>query len=227
MSFDVARLLDPSPMAMEMGYRRLDSGILHVAARTDLHRCTGEMFDWWFGSRPETREYRWWHPKDHVSSAWSGGAKGSSIGATHVVEERLTNLPPVKLQLQFRDATETFSEAALQDAKANGAVSAVLVGHVGPGEDAKLDETGRMIGSRVIHICRDTEWGTVLRSAFLLGWDLPDVGVPAQALGELFPDIMAPNLLQHCYDEMTFLSRILPSVYAAEAMSPDQIRRPW
>ena len=38
MTFDeVDRLLDPSPLPLETGYERLADGVLHVAARTDLH----------------------------------------------------------------------------------------------------------------------------------------------------------------------------------------------
>ncbi len=227
MNFDFSRLLDPSPMALETGYRRLDNGVLQVSVRTDLNNCKGNMFEWWFGSRPGTREYRWWHPKDHVSSTWEEGEKGSPVGAIHVVEERLTDLPVTALRLQFRDPAETFDAAALLAARQSGAVSGIVCGHVGPGEDAKRTPDGRMIGSRVVHICRDTEWGTVLRSTFLLGFDLPDLGAPPQALSELFPDEMGPNLLQHCYDEMTFLSRVLPSIFAAEGMKPEDIMRPW
>ena len=54
-------LLDPPPQ-LETGFERLPNGVLHVACRTDLHNCTGEMFEWWFRSRPGTREYIWWHP---------------------------------------------------------------------------------------------------------------------------------------------------------------------
>ena len=71
----IDRLLDPAPMPLEMGYERLDSGVLHVALRTDMHHCTGAMFEWWFRFRPQTREYLWWHPIDHVSSEWSEGSE--------------------------------------------------------------------------------------------------------------------------------------------------------
>jgi DAPG hydrolase PhiG domain len=37
-------LLNPTPMPLETGYERLPDGVLHVACRTDLHGCTGEMF---------------------------------------------------------------------------------------------------------------------------------------------------------------------------------------
>ena len=51
----------PRPLQLETGFERLPNGVLHVACRTDLHNCTGEMFEWWFRSRPGTREYIWWH----------------------------------------------------------------------------------------------------------------------------------------------------------------------
>ena len=63
---ETASLLDPSPLKLETGYERLPDGVLHVACRTDLHGCTGEMFEWWFRFRPDTQKYIWWHPVDHV-----------------------------------------------------------------------------------------------------------------------------------------------------------------
>ena len=97
MDYDFDRLLDPTPMALEMGYERLDSGVLDIAVRTDLHGCSGAMLEWWFDSRPGDREYRWWHPLDHISSSWGGGKAGKLVGSTHVVEERLTQLPAQNL----------------------------------------------------------------------------------------------------------------------------------
>ena len=85
---DRARLLDPRPMPLELGWERHDSGVLHLAIRTDMHGCTGEMLEWWFGSRPATREYRWWHPRDHVSSTWIEGTPGVIAGAIHQEDRR-------------------------------------------------------------------------------------------------------------------------------------------
>lgn len=227
MDFDFNRLLDSRPLPMEMGFDRDDSGILHIACRTDMHRCTGAMIDWWFGSRPMTREYRWWHPIDHISSDWAGGSKGTAVGATHIVEEKLTDLPAIKLQVQFRDPAEAFSADVLAAARASGAVSAVIFGHVGPGEGAQHRSDGALVGSRLIHIARDTQWGTALRSHFLLAYDLPALGLPKEAVVEAFPDAFGPAVLQHCYDEFTMLSKILPSIYLAEAIDPSEVRRPW
>ena len=68
------RLLDPVPLRLETGWERLPDGVLHVACRTDLHGCTGERVEWWFRSRPDTQQYIWWHPVDHVSSEWLDAA---------------------------------------------------------------------------------------------------------------------------------------------------------
>jgi len=67
---DVAELLSPEPLELATGYEHLDDGVLHVAVRTDMRACTGEMFGWWFRSRPDTERYIWWHPRDHISSEW-------------------------------------------------------------------------------------------------------------------------------------------------------------
>ena len=112
------RLLDPRPMPLETGFERLPNGVLHVACRTDLHGCTGEMFEWWFRFRPDTQKYVWWHPVDHVSSDWIGGSEGTHVGSIHKVEEYFTGLPSEKLLIQFREATEFFDDAAYRAAKA-------------------------------------------------------------------------------------------------------------
>ena len=38
---ELNRLLNASPMPLELGYERLASGVLHIAVRTDMHGCTG------------------------------------------------------------------------------------------------------------------------------------------------------------------------------------------
>ena len=114
------RLLDPTPMAIETGYERLADGVLHVAIRTDMIGCSGAMFEWWFGSRPMTREYRWWHPADHVSSDWEEVREGTHIGSIHQVSEAFTSGEPELLSIQFRDPEEMFDAAALGAARYRG-----------------------------------------------------------------------------------------------------------
>lgn len=224
---DAGRLLDPAPMPLEMGYERLPSGVLHVAVRTDLHKCTGEMFEWWFRFRPDTQQYIWWHPIDHVFSDWPEGEAGTHVGSIHVVEEYFTGLPAEKLSIQFRDNSEFFDPAKYASARQSGALSASVCGRVGFSHEPPRREDGAVLGGRLLHIGRDTPWGCALRSHFYMGQDLPAIGKSPAEVEELFPDAFGQALLMHCYDEFTFLSRFLPSLFVAENRQTHQVRRPW
>jgi hypothetical protein len=221
------RLLDPTPLALEMGYERLDDGVLHVAARTDMHQCTGAMFEWWFRSRPGTREYVWWHPLDHVSSEWREFRPDTHVGSIHQVVEGFTGSPPEPLSIQFRDPEEFFDPAGLSAARSSGAVSVVICARAGPGFEPRRGADGAIIGSRMIHLGRDTPWGLALRSHFFLGHDLPSLGASPAELVQMLKEDHAPRLLQHCYDEFRNLSQFLPSLYAAEARTAEATSRAW
>ena len=49
-----------------------------------------------------------------------------------------------------------------------------------------------------------------LRSHFYMGADLPDLGVSPEEIEALVPDEFGQGLLQHAYDEFTYLSALLP-----------------
>ena len=87
MEFDeVEALLSPTPLPLETGYERLASGALHVAVRTDMRGCSGEMFEWWFRWRCDTQKYIWWHPVDHVFSGWQGELRDDThVGSVRCV----------------------------------------------------------------------------------------------------------------------------------------------
>lgn len=221
------RLLDPTPMPVETGYERLPNGVLHVACRTDLRGCDGEMFEWWFRSRPNTQQYVWWHPVDHVSSDWIGGDSSTHVGSIHKVEEFFTGLPAAKLLIQFRPNEEFFDADAYRTARSEGYVSASVCGRTGMSWEAPVLPDGRLLGGRLLHIGRDTPWGCALRSHFYMGEDLPAIGKTPNEIAELVPDTMAVGLLQHCYNEFTFLSRFLPSLFIAENRSTRAVKVPW
>lgn len=224
---DANRLLEPAPMALETGWERLEDGVLHVACRTDLHNCRGEMFEWWFRSRPNTQHYIWWHPLDHVSSEWIVGPSTTHIDSIHKVEESFSGSPVEKLLIQFRDPEEFFDAGALRDALAMRHLSAAICGRGGHGWEAPKDPQGRILGTRLLHVCRDTDWGCVLRSHFFLGQDLPMAGKSAEEVAAIIPDKVGPALIQHCYNEFTFLSRFLPSLFVAENRSTHPVVVPW
>lgn len=221
------RLLDPAPMNLETGYERLPDGVLHVACRTDLHGCTGEMFEWWFRFRPDTQKYIWWHPVDHVFSDWIGGDGSTHVGSTHQVEEFFTGLPAAKLLIQFREAAEFFDAKAYERARADKRISAAVCGRTSHGWDAERLPDGRILGGRLLHVGRDTPWGCALRSHFYMGQDLPAAGKTPEEVKALVPDEFGVALLQHCYNEFTFLSRFLPSLFIAENRKTHHITVPW
>jgi hypothetical protein len=196
-STPVDRLWDPSPMALETGYERLADGSLHVACRTDLHRCNGEKFEWWFRSQPGTREYVWWHPVDHVSSEWLDCSKGTHVGSIHTVEEYFTGRPFAQLVIQFRDPHGFFDPSKYDEAKRTKQTSSAVCARGGRSWNAPGDQADRMLGSRLFHVTRDTNWGCVVRSHFLLGHDLPLQGLAPEEVSSRVLVDAAEALLVH------------------------------
>lgn len=203
-------LLRADPLALEMGVQRERSGVLHVAARTDMPGCTGAMFEWWFRFAPDTEQYSWWHPLDHVSSQWRELSPGSHVGSTHVVQERLGTDEVYDLLIHFVDEEGFFGGSRAAGARDDGNVSGLVCAHIGLGHDAPHDEHGRPIGGRMSHIARDTPTGMVLRSRFWLG-----VGLPEHA-AQAIPEQMGIQLMQHAHTEFKYLAAFLPSLYIAE-----------
>jgi hypothetical protein len=224
---EIPALLNAAPMPLETGYERFDDGVLHVACRTDLHACTGEMFEWWFRFRPNTQQYIWWHPIDHVFSDWIETRAGTHVGSIHVVEEYFTGLPAEKLSIQFRDATEFFEPADYAAARTEKAVTAAVCARIGLSHEPARDPQGRILGGRLLHIGRDTRWGCALRSHFYLGLDLPALGRSPAEVEAIFPDEFGRALLQHCYNEFTYLSKFLPSLFIAENRTSLELTPPW
>jgi hypothetical protein len=67
----------------------------------------------------------------------------------------------------------------------------------------------------------------VLRSHFYLGQDLPDTGASPDEVARVAPDEFGIALLQHAYNEFTFLSRFLPSLFIAEHRDERTPSVPW
>lgn len=213
----ISQLLEPAPLALETGYERLPDGVLHVAVRTDMRGCTGEMFEWWFRWRCDTQKYIWWHPVDHMFSAWQGDLSDEThVGSEHIVNEWFTGTPAQDAIIQFRDPSEFFDPAAYELARNERRVSAAVLGRIGFSHQPPRQPDGAVIGGRLLHVGRDTEWGLALRSHFFVGLDLPGLGVAADEIERELPDVFGRALLQHAYNEFTFLSRFLPSLFIAE-----------
>ncbi len=221
---DAAKLLDPGPLPLEMGIQRLESGVLHVAARTDMPHCKGRMFEWWFRFAPDSYQYAWWHPIDHVSSRWVETSPRTHVGSTHLVEERLGGDEVYALQIHFIDPKEIFGAEAFDAAVERGDVSAIVAAQIGMGEEPLRDERGRPNNGRMAHICRDTPDGMVLRSRFWLGGGS---GLPPEALRGAISEEVGLGLMRHANTEFKYLSRFLPSLYVADRREAEPVELPW
>ena len=100
-------------------------------------------------------------------------------------------------------------------------------GRVGFSHEPPRTEEGAVLGGRVLHIACDTPWGSCLRSHFYLGQDLPSLGANRQDLERACPDELGRALLQHCYNEFTFLARFLPSLFLGENRARIGVELPW
>ncbi|VWD16048.1 hypothetical protein BLA50215_03576 [Burkholderia lata] len=220
---DHTPLLNPAPMTLETGVQCLENGNLLVAVRTDLHGCKGRMLDWWFTFFETTQHIKWWHPVDHVEhlgwdSNWRKG--GSYHGASISAIESLAEIPPVAAKLKFHDPRDIFTPKTVEDVFASGQVSAIVAARIGFGDKVKLDENGDPMSGQMLHVARDTPFGCVLRSRFVLGLDDEHADhAPSEAMGLA--------LMRHCYTEFTFLSRFLPSLYYGEKANGEDVPLPW
>lgn len=204
------RVLDPEPLPLETGVTRLDSGTLLVAARTDMPFCAGPMFEWWFRFAPDSGQYLWWHPLDHVSSEWRETNPRTHVGSTHVVRERLSGSEVHDLVIHFVDEDEFFGGDHAARAREEGRVSGLVCAYIGNGHDGPTDDRGRPIGGRMCHVARDTAEGMVLRSRFWLGYDAP------KEIAAEIPEAMGLQLMQHANTEFRYLGKYLPSLYRAD-----------
>ncbi|MGR2661738.1 MULTISPECIES: DAPG hydrolase family protein [Chromobacterium] len=215
-------LLQPGPLMLETGVRRLDDGRLLVAARTELPGCAGRMFDWWFTFFDSTQHIRWWHPHDHVElRGWDGRRSTGRgyVGATVRAVEALGEVPPVPAVLKFHPPETFFGAGRLSAALARGDVSAAVCARIAFGEEPRLSADGDPLDGEMVHLTRDTAHGAVLRSRFLLG--------AADGVGEPVPERLGLELMRHCYNEFSCLARLLPSLYYGEHANGEKGPLAW
>lgn len=220
---DINHLLLPDPLHVEMGIERDENGIMTVAVRTDLQGCKGRMVEWWFTFFETTQHICWWHPHDHVEHhGWDDKwVKGQSyIGASIHAVESLGDIPPVAAKLKFREPSDFFEQEKLHQAIENQYISSAVCASIGFGDDIQMDTHGFPIDGKMVHLTRDTDFGCVLRSRFVLGASLEN---PLEQL----PDAVGLGLMRHCYNEFTYLSRFLPSLYYGEHANDEKAPLPW
>jgi hypothetical protein len=215
---DVRSLLHTPYIPMEAGYALNSDGMYHVAATTYMKDVTGEMIDWWFGWVTNTTQYKLWHPKDHVSSDWSGPhGNGIYIGGHHLVREYIGGELQT-LRISFKDPSVYFGENWKEEFQAKNYSTAVCgtVGiWTGPGIAAL--QVGHLV-----HLVKDEFNGVRMRSRFWLG----DISIlPSKELrAKIISQAMVKGLAQHTTEEMAILSNILPALYKKETKGPQSTK---
>jgi hypothetical protein len=184
----------------------LRDGGIQVSVRTDMPGVTPAMRDWWFGWHgSDSRRYKLWHPRAHVSAQWSkNGGGGGYVGRTSLVQEYLGS---------------AFSRPAIQF------VEPSVVGLGGVGDDdaaicARLGSSDIPVDvGWLVHHVRPTPDGAEMRSRFWIagrhvalraGTSLADRALRMIATSQL------PNprdLVVHCAQEMNHLSGFLAELH--------------
>jgi len=182
---EVNQLLEPGYSTFETGYKRLANGQMYIAVLTRMPRCEAKMIDWWFGYAGDTAKYSLWHP-DHIVGDWANWKPGHYIGASHLVHEYIGG-ELVKLKITFFEPSKIFDTSRFARAR----VGAAICGNV-----AALEEPEEL--GHLVHFVRDAKLGCEMRSRFwLFNGD----------------EKMGAGLMQHCIEEMSQLSSVLPELY--------------
>ena len=192
--------------------RRLSDGSYLVAVRTPMPSVKAEMVRWWFAEFLKTTEhYKWWHPSDHVWMDWENKIPGEIIGASHLVHEYIGG-ELSKLRIQFVNPSEFFGY------NPNDGNTFVICARAG-----MLDIEINI--AKMCHIVKNNENGSEMRSRFWLGHVAIREGnqtIPSitgflgnMAISRLFALSKkdAEDLKLHAKEEMSFLAKLLPSLY--------------
>lgn len=205
----LARFDDSATMA-SAGYQQTENGYgvlrdngIHVAVRTDMPGVTPRMWEWWFAWHgDDSRRYKLWHPRAHVSARWRAPGTGY-VGRTSLVQEYLGS-GFTRVAIQFVDP----ALLGLGDLGDDVAVCARL-----GSSDVPVD-----VGWLVHHV-RPTDQGSEMRSRFWMGGRHVALRVGSSPVdravrpvaARLLPD--PRDLLVHCAQEMNHLAAFLPELH--------------
>ncbi len=201
---DVPAILDEGYQQTENGYGVLRDGGFQVSVRTDMPGVTPAMWTWWFGWHgSDSRRYKLWHPRVHVSAQWRDGrGDGSYVGRTSLVCEYLGS--------SFSRVAIQFVEPSTLGLEPGDAVTVC----------ARLGSSEIPVGvGWLVHHVRATPTGAEMRSRFWMGGghvalragkSLVDRALRPVAARQL-PD--PRDLMVHCAQEMNHLAGFLPALY--------------
>jgi hypothetical protein len=212
-----AGVADDGYQQTENGYGVLEDGGYQVSVRTDMPGVTPAMWVWWFGWHGcDTRRYKLWHPRAHLSAAWKDGDVPDTgrVGAARYVGRWSMISEYIGSSLLSGAIQFVAPESMGLPSDSDDAVA--VCARLGTG-DAPVD-----VGWFIHHI-RSTQGGAEMRSRFWMGGQHIAVrnapGMASKAMRPTASRILgdaeanARNLLVHCAQEMNHLAGFLPELY--------------
>lgn len=217
---DAASLADEGYQQTENGYGLRDDGGLQVSVRTDMPGVTPRMWSWWFGWHgSDTRRYKLWHPRAHLSAYWKDGAKDQDaaregarryVGRWSMISEYIGST--------MLNAAIQFVEPVTFGLPSDSDDAVCICARLGSG-DVPVD------AGWFVHQIRSTQGGAEMRSRFWMGGPHIAVrnapGVASLAVRPIASRVLgtseatARNLLVHCAQEMNHLAGFLPELHDA------------
>ena len=217
---DAASVADEGYQQTENGYGMLEDGSLQVSVRTDMPGVTPAMWSWWFGWHgSDTRRYKLWHPRAHLSATSKDGSKDGATGRKG--EQRYIgrwSMISEYIGSTMLNAAIQFVTPATMGLPADNDDAVSICARLGSG-DAPVD------AGWFVHQIRSTQGGAEMRSRFWMGGphiavrNAPGVAsrvvrpIASRVLGS--SEATARNLLVHCAQEMNHLAGFLPELHEA------------
>lgn len=220
---DAASVADEGYQQTENGYGVLSDGGYQVSVLTDMPGVTPAMWSWWFGWHgSDSRRYKLWHPRAHLSAAWKDGKDGKDgndgnrsgsqryIGRWSLISEYIGS--------SLLNGAIQFVAPEEMGCPPDSAEAVAICARLGA-SDAPVD-----VGWFIHHI-RSTKHGSEMRSRFWMGGSQIAVrkapGVASKAVRPIAARILGDsatsgrNLIVHCAQEMNHLAGFLPQLYQA------------
>ena len=107
---DANELLDNFYLPFESGWKRLDTGVIHIGVRTHMVGVTPAMIDWWLGFLHHTEEYPGGIPAIMFGDRSYSGSPAGAIVAAHYWPPPCANCGPLSQRSSLRtDGVQQFA----------------------------------------------------------------------------------------------------------------------
>lgn len=215
-------LLDPGPLAVEIGWCNLPNGAGFIANRMIYPDITAEMIDWWFAWHPlENLRYRIWYPPQHGGIMLSPEGRRRLLDPSIPMAEKnwgVVHHVTENCDCGMENIDITFlspQDFGFDMSRWKKPYVATFAG--GFGWAVSVDKTDESITAPALmcHIFRETPEGLEHRTRFWLGYRMsggrPELSLPP---GVAVPEAAIRGLARHNVKEFTRFKSFLPRIHA-------------